>query len=182
MSTDALNCCTSWQLLNNILNCLKIFKLLNKLSNHTIHDQIVCATVSVTQNIWTCVGHIRPRGHWDQQISVNANWKYSAFIRNRLIQGILEVICGEFLKCLVTWQYRYFDDSPITYFVRKITDFPLSPWRIHFIIDGGGECYFSVHYGTSLANWWSKLSSLFFVLKVKPGEYYNLHFNHGKKN
>jgi hypothetical protein len=40
---------------NKIQTCLTIVKLLHKQSNHTTHDQPVCATTCVAQTVWPCV-------------------------------------------------------------------------------------------------------------------------------
>jgi len=55
------NCCTIWLLRNIIHTCLKIAKLLYKQSNHTTHDQIVCATACVVRTVWPLLGPLRRR-------------------------------------------------------------------------------------------------------------------------
>jgi hypothetical protein len=59
MSIHTSNCCTTWLLRNKIQTCLKIIKLFHKQSNHTSHDQTVCATACVAQIVWPCVGPLR---------------------------------------------------------------------------------------------------------------------------
>jgi hypothetical protein len=51
MSMQASNRCATWLLRVEIQTCFKIVKLLHKQPNHTTHDEIVCATACVAQNL-----------------------------------------------------------------------------------------------------------------------------------